>query len=56
VNYLVDLLQEDLNRIDKKEFGEYSEEEGRSDEQIAKEYWDKHIGRNNSIISDIMTG
>jgi len=56
VNYLVDLLSEDLNRVVDKQYSEYSEEEGRSDEVIAAEYWSNMQGRNNSIINDLMTG
>jgi ubiquitin carboxyl-terminal hydrolase 4/11/15 len=52
----VDLIQEDCNRVETKKYQEYSEEEGRSDEVVAKEYWDNLMGRNNSIITDIMTG
>ena len=33
-----------------------SEETGRPDEVVAKEYWDNHLARNKSIIVDIMTG
>ena len=33
-----------------------SEEEGRPDAVVAKEFWDAHIARNKSIVVDVMTG
>jgi len=56
VNYLVDLLHEDTNRVLEKPFREVSEEEGRSDEVVSAEYWDNYLARNKSIVVDIMTG
>lgn len=56
VNYLLDLLHEDLNRITKKPFVEMSEELNRPDEVVAKEFWDAFIARNKSIIVDLMYG
>jgi ubiquitin C-terminal hydrolase len=56
VNFLVDLLHEDCNRVKKKPFIEMSEEEGRPDTVVAKEYWDAYIARNKSIIVDLMMG
>jgi ubiquitin C-terminal hydrolase len=56
VNFLVDLLHEDCNRVKKKPFIEMSEETGRPDEVVAKEYWDAYTARNKSMIVDLMTG
>ena len=56
VSFLIDLLHEDTNRVLQKPFKELSEEEGRSDETVAAEYWDAYTARNKSIIVDIMTG
>lgn len=56
VNYLLDLIHEDLNRITKKPYVEISEEQDRSDEVVAKEYWDAYLARNQSIIVDLMYG
>ena len=56
VNYLLDLLHEDLNRITKKPYIEMSEELNRPDEVVAKEFWDAFIARNKSIIVDLMYG
>lgn len=54
--FLLDLIHEDLNRIKEKPYNEISEEEGRPDEVVAKEYWDSLIARDNSIIVDLMYG
>jgi ubiquitin carboxyl-terminal hydrolase 4/11/15 len=51
VNYLLDLLHEDLNRVVKKPIIEMSEELNRQDHVVAKEYWDAFTARNRSIIS-----
>ena len=40
----------------KKPYTEISEEEGRSDELVAAEYWQNHLARNRSIFVDLMTG
>ena len=56
VNYLLDLIHEDLNRVQKKPYVEMSEEEGRSDAEVSKEFWDAHLARNKSIIVDLMMG
>lgn len=56
VNYLLDLMHEDLNRVTKKPIIEMSEEPNRDDPVVAKEYWDAFISRNRSIIVDLMYG
>lgn len=56
VNYLLDLLHEDLNRVTKKPIVEMSEELNRPDDIVAKEYWDAFTARNRSIIVDLMYG
>lgn len=56
VNYLLDLLHEDLNRVTKKPIIEMSEELNRPDDVVAKEYWDAFTARNKSIIVDLMYG
>jgi len=56
VNYLLDLLHEDLNRVTKKPNIEMSEELNRPDAVVAKEYWDAFTARNRSIIVDLMYG
>lgn len=57
VNYVLDLLHEDLNRVTKKPYVEISDDvEGRVDTDVAKEYWDGFLARNQSIIVDLMYG
>ena len=56
MNYLLDLLHEDLNRVTKKPNIEMSEELNRPDDVVAKEYWDAFTARNRSIIVDLMYG
>ena len=56
LNYLLDLIHEDLNRVRKKPYAELSEEPNRPDSVVAKEHWDAFLGRNQSIIVDLMYG
>lgn len=56
VNYLLDLMHEDLNRVTKKPYIEMSEEPNRPDVIVAKEFWDAFTARNKSIIVDLMYG
>ena len=56
VNYLLDLIHEDVNRVTKKPYIEMSEEPNRSDAVVAKEFWDAFLARNRSIIVDLMYG
>ena len=46
MNYVLDLMHEDLNRITKKPYVEMSEDDSRGDSVIAKEYWDGFLARN----------
>ncbi|XP_022104012.1 ubiquitin carboxyl-terminal hydrolase 15-like [Acanthaster planci] len=54
--FLLDGLHEDLNRIQKKPYIEMKESNGRPDEIVAKESWDNHLRRNDSIITDLFHG
>ena len=56
MNWLLDLIHEDLNRVRVKPYVEMSEEPDRPDAVVAKEYWDAFLGRNQSIIVDLMYG
>jgi len=56
VNYMLDLLHEDLNEITKKPYTELSEEPDRPDAVVANEFWDAFIARNKSIIIDLLYG
>jgi ubiquitin C-terminal hydrolase len=49
-------LHEDLNRIKKKPYIERSDVEGRDEVDIAKEEWENHKKRNDSVILDIFHG
>ncbi|XP_038668234.1 ubiquitin carboxyl-terminal hydrolase 4 isoform X1 [Scyliorhinus canicula] len=54
--FLLDGLHEDLNRVKKKPYLELKDANGREDEVVAKEAWENHRLRNNSIIVDIFHG
>ena len=56
INYLLDLIHEDLNRVKTKPYVEVSEDMNRPEHVIAKEYWDGFQARNASIIVDLMYG
>jgi ubiquitin C-terminal hydrolase len=46
INFLVDLIHEDLNRVTNKPFVEIGENANRTEIEIAAEYWEKHTARN----------
>ena len=52
INFLLDKLHEDLNRVKKKEWYEELEGDGTNDAVIGLEAWTKHSTRHNSIIKD----
>ena len=56
VNYLLDLIHEDLNKITKKPYVEMSEELNRPDAEVADEFWSAFNARNKSIIVELMYG
>ena len=56
VNYLLDLIHEDLNRVRVKPYVEMSEDMSRPEVEIAAEYWNAFKARNSSIIVDLMYG
>lgn len=51
--FLLDGLHEDLNRVKCKPYVEAKDGDGRPDEDIADEYWQNHLARNDSIIVDV---
>ncbi|KAL6011280.1 ubiquitin-specific protease [Asimina triloba] len=51
--FLLDGLHEDLNRVKNKPYIKSKDADGRSDEEVADEYWANHIARNDSIIVDV---
>lgn len=50
---MLDGLHEDLNRVKKKPYVEAKDGDGRSDNEVADEYWQNHLARNDSIIVDV---
>lgn len=56
INTVLDLMGEDLYRKGKKPFVEDTECEGKSQEEVAEEAWNKHLLRNQSIITDLFHG
>ncbi|CAM0948743.1 unnamed protein product [Alopecurus aequalis] len=54
--FLLDGLHEDLNRVKCKPYSEAKDADGRPDEEVADEYWDNHLARNDSIIVDTCQG
>ena len=52
----MDLIHEDLNAITKKPYIELSDNTDRPDTEIAKEFWDAFLARNQSIVTDLMYG
>ena len=57
IDLFLDLLNEDLNFISKKEYIELnSKKESETDEQCSKRFWDNYLKRNDSIITDLFCG
>jgi len=56
VAFLLDGLHEDLNRVRQKPSVELKESDGRPDEIVSEEAWQRHLLRNNSIIVDLFQG
>ncbi|KAI9402072.1 hypothetical protein POPTR_001G214800v4 [Populus trichocarpa] len=54
--FLLDGLHEDLNRVKSKPYVEAKDEESRPDEEVADEYWQNHVARNDSVIVDVCQG
>ena len=49
-------MHEDLNRVVNKPYVELGESNNRPDEVVAKEFWNGHLKRNQSVIVDLMQG
>ncbi|CAI5710605.1 unnamed protein product [Hyaloperonospora brassicae] len=56
MNFLLDGLHEDLNRVKSKPYTEPVEGKGRSDLEVAQEEWKQFLRRNDSIIVDNFMG
>uniref|UniRef100_A0A8C6LYI5 ubiquitinyl hydrolase 1 n=1 Tax=Nothobranchius furzeri TaxID=105023 RepID=A0A8C6LYI5_NOTFU len=54
--FLLDGLHEDLNRIQTKPYTETVDSDGRLDEVVAEEAWQRHKMRNDSFIVDLFQG
>ncbi|CAM8972958.1 unnamed protein product [Rhodiola kirilowii] len=54
--FLLDGLHEDLNRVKCKPYAEVKDGDNRQDEEVADEYWQNHLARNDSIIVDVCQG
>ncbi|XP_039333041.1 ubiquitin carboxyl-terminal hydrolase 4 isoform X2 [Saimiri boliviensis] len=54
--FLLDGLHEDLNRVKKKPYLELKDANGRPDSVVAKEAWENHRLRNDSVIVDTFHG
>ena len=54
--FVLDGLHEDLNRVKEKPYLELQDSDGRPDEEVAREAWDYHLRRNESVIVDLFQG
>jgi hypothetical protein len=56
LNFLLDGLHEDLNRIHKKPYTEKPELDGMPDDHVHSKFWEIHKMRNDSIVVDLFQG
>jgi len=56
IQYVLDGLHEDLNRVIEKPLTDPVEANGRPDDEVAQEAWDVHLKRNDSIFVDKFQG
>ncbi|XP_017843639.1 ubiquitin carboxyl-terminal hydrolase 32 isoform X1 [Drosophila busckii] len=56
LEWLLDALHEDLNRVTEKPYSELKDSNGRPDKIVAAEAWSQHHARNQSIIIDLFYG
>ena len=57
MSVFLDYLNEDLNRVSKKEYIEMKEKgENETDEECAKRFWECNLKRNDSIVTDLFCG
>lgn len=56
MNFLLDGLHEDLNRVKQKPYTTPVEPNGRSEEEVAHEEWQQYLRRNDSVIVDNFMG
>ena len=56
LTFLLDGLNEDLNRVKVKPYLENKDANNRPDKIVANEYWENHLKRNKSFIYELMGG
>lgn len=56
LDFLLDGLHEDLNRITTKPYTPMKDSNNRSDLEVSVEFWNNHVARNRSIIVDLFHG
>lgn len=56
LHYLIDILNEDLNRIKDKPYIKIPDSDGRPDNEVSIEQWDAFLQRNDSIMVDLFYG
>lgn len=56
LDWLLDNLHEDLNRVTEKPYIEVKDSNGRSDQVVASESWEATLQRNRSVIVDLFYG
>jgi len=56
LHYLIDILNEDLNRIKDKPYIKIPDSDGRPDNEVSIEQWDAFLQRNDSIMVDLLYG
>ncbi|XP_055677370.1 ubiquitin carboxyl-terminal hydrolase 32 isoform X2 [Lutzomyia longipalpis] len=56
LEWLLDALHEDLNRVMEKSYSELKDSDGRADCVVAAEAWSQHNARNQSIVIDLFYG
>lgn len=56
LEWMLDGLHEDLNRVMEKPYSELKDSNGRADCEVATEAWNQHHARNQSIVIDLFYG
>lgn len=56
LEWMLDGLHEDLNRVTEKPYSELKDSDGRPDSVVAAEAWSQHHARNQSVVIDLFYG
>jgi ubiquitin carboxyl-terminal hydrolase 4/11/15 len=56
VSFVLDGLHEDLNRVRQKPYAPLGDSRGRPDDEVAREHWQGHLLRNQSVVVDHFHG